>query len=207
MSCVHLVLKRKLGNRVVGSVRGEGIHVGETNDRAAGERSCRGLDHQQMAQLGIGVVTEITRDRLVVMVTYNPELAAAYATRFNDLGDGVVLQDSNSCVPGAEGARISERASRRTSMSFLTTVALSLYFSNLMTKTGRALMMFFAGATGSIGSIGSIAILALANGVNAYIKECRGGRPLALPADHQEPGLRHELVGIGYGRPGRDGQG
>ena len=120
------------------------------------------LDSRTSVQI-MGLLTKIAGDRLVIMVTHNAELAEEYATRVVQLKDGQVSADSDPYLPNEEGT--SEKPSRRTAMSFLTAIALS--FSNLMTKKGRTLMTAFAG---SIGIIGIAAILALANGVNAYIK-------------------------------------
>ena len=121
------------------------------------------LDSTTSVQI-MGLLTSIAKDRLVIMVTHNPELAAQYANRIVELRDGRVSSDSRPVVPGAEPQKVGE-PSRRTAMSFLTAIALS--FSNLMTKKGRTLMTSFAG---SIGIIGIALILALANGVNEYIK-------------------------------------
>ncbi|MGC3953476.1 MAG: ATP-binding cassette domain-containing protein [Propionicimonas sp.] len=120
------------------------------------------LDSKTSVQI-MGLLTRIAGDRLVIMVTHNAELAEQYATRVVQLKDGAVAADSDPYLPAGDG--VSEKPSRRTAMSFLTAIALS--FSNLMTKKGRTLMTAFAG---SIGIIGIAAILALANGVNAYIK-------------------------------------
>ncbi len=113
------------------------------------------------------LLKEIAADRLVIMVTHNPELADAYATRVVRIADGRVAGDSDPFEPGevaeAEPAEAGGREDR-SSMSPLT--ALSLSFSNLMTKKGRTIMTAFAG---SIGIIGIAAILALSNGVNEYI--------------------------------------
>ena len=110
------------------------------------------------------LLTEIANDRLVIMVTHNPELAEQYATRIVNLADGVIRSDSDPFDPAPEDMRASKKQVRRTSMSFLT--ALSLSWNNLLTKKGRTLMTAFAG---SIGIIGIAAILSLANGVNSYI--------------------------------------
>ena len=109
------------------------------------------------------LLKEVAQDRLVVMVTHNPELAHQYATRIVELADGHITADSDPFDP-ATAPRREAKAARRTSMSFLT--ALGLSFNNLMTKKGRTIMTAFAG---SIGIIGIAAILALANGVNDYI--------------------------------------
>ncbi len=123
------------------------------------------LDSKTSIQI-MDLLTEIANDRLVIMVTHNPELADAYATRIVNLSDGHIIADSDPFDPTPQDlAKVSKKKVRRTSMSFLT--ALSLSFNNLMTKKGRTIMTAFAG---SIGIIGIAAILALANGVNNYIK-------------------------------------
>ncbi|WP_165252623.1 ABC transporter ATP-binding protein/permease [Adlercreutzia sp. ZJ304] len=122
------------------------------------------LDSKTSIQI-MDLLTEIANDRLVIMVTHNPELADTYATRIVNLADGHILADTDPYAPTTdELASLAAKKPRRTSMSFLT--ALSLSFNNLMTKKGRTIMTAFAG---SIGIIGIAAILALANGVNNYI--------------------------------------
>lgn len=121
------------------------------------------LDSKTSVQI-MDLLTEIAQDRLVIMVTHNPELAENYATRIVNLADGHIVSDSDPFAPTEQQIDDSERPMRRTSMSFLT--ALSLSFNNLMTKKGRTLMTAFAG---SIGIIGIASILSLANGVNNYI--------------------------------------
>ena len=120
------------------------------------------LDSATSVQV-MDLLKEVAQDRLVVMVTHNPELAHQYATRIVELADGRITADSDPFDPSAAPRRDAKPA-RRTSMSFLT--ALGLSFNNLMTKKGRTAMTAFAG---SIGIIGIAAILALANGVNDYI--------------------------------------
>ncbi|MBM6676714.1 ATP-binding cassette domain-containing protein [Olsenella uli] len=120
------------------------------------------LDSATSVQV-MDLLKEVAQDRLVVMVTHNPELAHQYATRIVELADGHITADSDPFDP-AEAPRREAKPARRTSMSFLT--ALGLSFNNLMTKKGRTIMTAFAG---SIGIIGIAAILALANGVNDYI--------------------------------------
>ena len=135
------------------------------------------LDSKTSVQV-MDLLRDVARDRLVIMVTHNPELAHQYATRIVELADGCIVADSDPFVPAAEDRREAKPA-RRTSMGFLT--ALSLSFNNLMTKKGRTLMTSFAG---SIGIIGIAAILALANGTNAYIakteEETLGAYPLTI---------------------------
>lgn len=117
----------------------------------------------------MNLLQEIAKDRLVIMVTHNPALAEQYANRIITLKDGSILEDKKPVT--AEELKNSARtkigesdAGTKTSMSFRT--ALSLSFSNLMSKKGRTALTAFAG---SIGIIGIAAILALSNGVNGYI--------------------------------------
>lgn len=117
----------------------------------------------------MNLLQEIAKDRLVIMVTHNPALAEQYANRIIMLKDGSILEDKKPVT--AEELKSSARtkigesdAGTKTSMSFRT--ALSLSFSNLMSKKGRTALTAFAG---SIGIIGIAAILALSNGVNGYI--------------------------------------
>ena len=122
------------------------------------------LDSTTSVQV-MDLLKDVARDRLVIMVTHNPELAYRYATRIVSLADGKITDDSDS-FDVAEAARREAKPTRRTSMSFVT--ALGLSARNLMTKKGRTAMTAFAG---SIGIIGIAAILALSNGVNNYIKK------------------------------------
>ena len=120
------------------------------------------LDSTTSVQV-MDLLKEVAQDRLVIMVTHNPELAHRYATRIVTLADGRITDDSNP-FDAASAPRRDAKPTRRTSMSFLT--ALGLSARNLMTKKGRTAMTAFAG---SIGIIGIAAILALSNGVNGYI--------------------------------------
>ena len=117
------------------------------------------------------LLAEVARERLVIMVTHNPQLAEDYATRIVRIKDGrlagdtcPVTEDEVEAARAAAVAHPDEGSARRSSMGLLT--ALSLSFNNLMTKKGRTIMTAFAG---SIGIIGIAAILALSNGVNGYI--------------------------------------
>ena len=141
------------------------------------------LDSHTSAQV-MALLSEIANDRLVIMVTHNPELAATYATRTVNLLDGRVADDSDPFWPEASTTRQSEKDVRKTSMSFLTAIALS--FNNLMTKKGRTLMTAFAG---SIGIIGIAAILALANGVNEYIASVEEDALSEYPLTIQSQGM------------------
>ena len=122
------------------------------------------LDSTTSVQV-MDLLKEVARDRLVIMVTHNPELAYQYATRIVNLADGKVTDDSDP-FDVADATRREAKPTRKTSMSFMT--ALGLSARNLMTKKGRTAMTAFAG---SIGIIGIAAILALSNGVNNYIKK------------------------------------
>jgi len=110
------------------------------------------------------LLERIAKDRLVIMVTHNNELAEEYATRTVHLKDGKVISDTNPYDPATEDGRAG-REPRKARMSFFT--ALMLSFSNLMTKKGRTITTAFAG---SIGIIGIATILALSNGINEYIR-------------------------------------
>ena len=122
------------------------------------------LDSTTSVQV-MDLLKDVARDRLVIMVTHNPELAYQYATRIVNLADGKIADDSDP-FDAAKAARREAKPTRKTSMSFVT--ALGLSARNLMTKKGRTAMTAFAG---SIGIIGIAAILALSNGVNGYIKK------------------------------------
>ena len=122
------------------------------------------LDSTTSVQV-MDLLKDVARDRLVIMVTHNPELAYQYATRIVNLADGKITDDSDP-FDVADATRREAKPTRKTSMSFVT--ALGLSARNLMTKKGRTAMTAFAG---SIGIIGIAAILALSNGVNDYIKK------------------------------------
>lgn len=135
------------------------------------------LDSTTSVQV-MDLLKEVARDRLVIMVTHNPELAYQYATRIVNLADGKITDDSDP-FDIAEATRREAKPTRKTSMTFVT--ALGLSARNLMTKKGRTAMTAFAG---SIGIIGIAAILALSNGVNNYIKKVEedtlSGYPLTI---------------------------
>lgn len=122
------------------------------------------LDSTTSVQV-MDLLKDVARDRLVIMVTHNPELAYQYATRIVNLADGKITDDSDP-FGVADATRREAKPTRKTSMSFV--AALGLSARNLMTKKGRTAMTAFAG---SIGIIGIAAILALSNGVNGYIKK------------------------------------
>lgn len=122
------------------------------------------LDSDTSVQV-MDLLKEVAEDRLVVMVTHNPELAEQYATRIVNLRDGKIRSDSDPfVVDETELARPEHRNMGKSSMSFGTALALS--FNNLRTKKARTLLTAFAG---SIGIIGIALILSLSTGVNNYI--------------------------------------
>ena len=112
----------------------------------------------------IDLLKEVAKDRLVIMVTHNPELAHEYATRIVELRDGKMQSDSHPFEMDVKVEQPQANQKKSSSMSFLT--ALSLSFNNLRTKKGRTILTAFAG---SIGIIGIALILALSGGVNDYI--------------------------------------
>lgn len=110
----------------------------------------------------MNILQEIAKDKLVIMVTHNPELAERYSNRIIRILDGKILDDSNPFTEAAKEVRTEK--TKKTSMSFFT--ALSLSFKNLLTKKGRTMLTSFAG---SIGIIGIALILAISTGVQNYI--------------------------------------
>ena len=125
------------------------------------------LDSETSVQI-MELLKEISKDRLIIMVTHNPELAEEYANRIVRVRDGNIIDDTNPCSD--EEIKISteksEREAKKTSMSFGT--ALSLSLNNLKTKKGRTILTAFAG---SIGIIGIALILSLSSGVKDYINK------------------------------------
>ena len=135
------------------------------------------------------LLKEIAKDKLVIMVTHNPELAEQYSTRIVKLLDGKVIGDTDPFDAEAEQAKVERESTvkkgKHTSMSFLTAFSLSL--NNLMTKKGRTAM---TGIAGSIGIIGIALILALSSGINAYIatvqEDTLSTYPLTLQKETQD---------------------
>lgn len=124
------------------------------------------LDSETSKQI-MNLLKEVAKDKLVIMVTHNPELAEEYSTRIIRLKDGKIEGDTNP-YDGKENTKealeIAQRKSKKTSMSKLT--ALSLSLNNLMTKKGRTILTSFAGA---IGIIGIALIMSISSGVRNYI--------------------------------------
>ena len=134
------------------------------------------LDTETSAQV-MDLLKEVAKDRLVVLVTHNRELANRYANRIIHLRDGKITDDSNPyAIQEADLAPPEHKNMGKASMSFFT--ALSLSFNNLRTKMGRTLLTAFAG---SIGIIGIALILSLSNGVNNYITSIQKDTMTAYP--------------------------
>ena len=126
------------------------------------------LDSETSQQI-MDLLKEVAHEKLVIMVTHNPELASEYSSRIIKLKDGVVIDDTNPYdgkINTKESYEIEKQKSKKTSMSLKT--ALSLSLNNLLTKKGRTILTAFAG---SIGIIGIALILSLSSGLNNYIKK------------------------------------
>ena len=132
------------------------------------------LDSETSVQI-MDLLKDIAKERLVIMVTHNPELAQKYSTRIVQVLDGNILSDSNPCEPTEEKKQVDIQFTK-TKMSFITALVLS--FNNLLTKKGRTLLTAFAG---SIGIIGIALILALSNGVSDYVKKVQEDTLVSLP--------------------------
>ena len=153
------------------------------------------LDSETSLQI-MELLKEIAKDKLVIMVTHNPELAEKYSTRIVKLLDGEIVNDTN---PFSETVKEVQRIKhKKISMSFFT--ALSLSFNNLRTKKGRTLLTSFAG---SIGIIGIALILALSTGMNTYIadvqKDTMASYPITISDETIDVsgvmGMRGEIMG------------
>ena len=142
------------------------------------------LDTETSVQV-MELLKEVAKDRLVVMVTHNPELAEKYSTRIVNLRDGKIINDSDPYIIDENNLEKPKHKNMgKTSMSFLT--SLSLSFNNLRTKKGRTFLTAFAG---SIGIIGIAMILSLANGVNSYIKSVEEDTLSEYPLQIQSTGI------------------
>lgn len=160
------------------------------------------LDSDTSVQI-MELLKEISKDRLVIMVTHNPELAKQYSTRIVRLLDGNITDDTDP-YDGNEEALKEKDGGKRPSMSFLT--ALSLSLNNLMTKKARTFLTAFAG---SIGIIGIALILSLSNGVNAYIQKVEEDTLSSYPISIEQAGmdisqLAGDLMGKNEVPEGRD---
>ncbi len=141
------------------------------------------LDSETSVQI-MEILKEIAKDKLIIMVTHNPDLAEQYASRTVRLLDGQIVSDTDPYEPepiAEEQPKAPKKRLRKPSMSFFT--ALSLSLNNLMTKKGRTFMTSFAG---SIGIIGIALILALSSGLNAYINKVEEDTLSSYPIALQE---------------------
>ena len=156
------------------------------------------LDSATSVQI-MELLQEIAKDKLVVMVTHNAELAEKYSTRIVRLLDGEIIGDTDPFNPdGAEPPR-EDTGKKKPSMSFLT--ALSLSFNNLKTKKGRTILTAFAG---SIGIIGIALILSLSNGIQTYINQVQEDTlstyPLTIEAEAADlSSMIEAMAGAGDG--------
>ena len=141
------------------------------------------LDSATSVQV-MNLLKEIAQERLVIMVTHNPELAKEYSNRIIELKDGQIIGDSNPYTDSSAEKVVSEKPIKKNKMSFLT--ALSLSISNLMTKKGRT---FITALAGSIGIIGIALILALASGINRYIADVEQDTMSAFPLTVDSSGI------------------
>ena len=133
------------------------------------------------------ILKEISKDRLIIMVTHNPELAEKYSSRIIKLLDGKVTDDSNPYTASKKDldrARTKKEKTGKASMKFTTAVHLSL--NNLMTKKGRTFLTSFAG---SIGIIGIALILSLSNGMQSYINKVEEDTLSSYPITIQESSI------------------
>ena len=137
------------------------------------------LDTKTSIQI-MEILKEISKDRLIIMVTHNPDLASKYATRTINLLDGEITSDSRAYNSKKE-IKEKKETGKKTSMSFMTAMNLSL--NNLMTKKGRTILTAFAG---SIGIIGIALILAISNGVQEYINNVEEETLTSYPLTVQE---------------------
>ena len=142
------------------------------------------LDSETSVQV-MDLLAEIAKEKLVIMVTHNPELADHYATRIVRLKDGAIVDDTAPFDGVEEQPVQNSKRQKKTGMSFLTAFSLSL--NNLMTKKGRTILTSFAG---SIGIIGIALILSLSNGINSYINQVQedtlSSYPITIEAESMD---------------------
>ena len=144
------------------------------------------LDSTTSTQI-MEIIKAISKDKLVIMVTHNPDLAEEYSSRIIELKDGTITNDTDPYYgeeDTTETKNLYKYNRSKTSMNFLT--ALSLSLNNLMTKKGRTLLTAFAG---SIGIIGIALILSLSNGVNNYINDIQKETMLSYPIEIEQESL------------------
>ncbi|MBR2414956.1 MAG: ABC transporter ATP-binding protein/permease [Clostridia bacterium] len=161
------------------------------------------LDSETSVQI-MNILKEISKDRLIIMVTHNPELAEEYSNRIIRFADGVVVDDSNPFSEEDEAKEVEvlaaekeQQAKGKSGMSFKTALTLSL--QNLMTKRARTILTSFAG---SIGIIGIALILALSTGIQNYIDRIQEETMLSIPITVEQQALDTDalmssMTGIG----------
>ncbi len=164
------------------------------------------LDTETSIQV-MNILKEVAKDRLVIMVTHNPDIAKTYSTRIISMLDGLIIGDT-APVSEEEAAKIKEKPTekkgkeKKSSMSLGTSFGLSL--KNLFTKKGRTLLTAFAG---SIGIIGIALILSVSEGMTAYInavqEDTLSSYPLTLESNHMEIGTLIETF-IGNAKSGKE---
>ena len=155
------------------------------------------LDTDTSVQI-MEILKEISKDKLIIMVTHNPEIATAYASRIIRLKDGLITDDSDPYDSGSGDTAEEHRVSRseKTSMSFFT--ALSLSTNNLLTKKARTILTAFAG---SIGIIGIALIMSLSNGIQNYIDKVQedtlSSYPITIEAESVDmTSMMSSLMGV-----------
>ena len=152
------------------------------------------LDSDTSVQI-MEILKEISKDKLIIMVTHNPELADTYASRIIRLKDGLIIGDSDPFTAEDEDKLSSERQ-KKPSMSMITALTLSL--NNLMTKKARTILTAFAG---SIGIIGIALIMSLSNGIQNYIdkvqKDTLSSYPITIQAERVDmTSMMSSLMGV-----------
>jgi len=185
-------LKKKPGEMSGGQMQRVAIARALVNDPEIilADEPTGALDSETSLQI-MEALKEIARDRLVIMVTHNPDLAERYATRIVRLLDGRITDDSDPF--GEEEKEETPPATGRTGMGFSTALRLSL--NNLLTKKGRTFLVALAG---SIGIIGIALILSLSNGVNVYIERVQRDTLSSYPLeiDEQTMDLTSTMAGF-----------
>ena len=153
------------------------------------------LDSDTSVQI-MNILKEISEDKLIIMVTHNPDLAEAYASRIIRIKDGLIVGDSMPYDSGREEQPQAEPGKKKTSMSFFTALALST--NNLLTKKARTILTAFAG---SIGIIGIALIMSLSNGIQNYIDKVQedtlSSYPVTIQAESYDmSGMMTSLMGV-----------
>ncbi|MBR2577816.1 MAG: ABC transporter ATP-binding protein, partial [Erysipelotrichaceae bacterium] len=161
------------------------------------------LDTKTSIQV-LDLLKEVAKDRLVVMVTHNPELADRYANRIVRLKDGEIVDDSNPYLTDEDKEVLSNKRIGKAHMGFFT--ALSLSFNNLLTKKGRTILTAFAG---SIGIIGIALILSLSQGFQNYIDKIQedtlSSYPLTITRESTD--MTSMILGMSQDRQGEQAEG